>query len=99
MHEGVYEQLLSTRLQQLLNQLTNRGLTAHVAEIDAAERAGILADEFSRVLRIALAEVESDTDPNRQLNLYNSVLAHLVTLRGDDVIAGSFAERPARNFG
>jgi superfamily II DNA or RNA helicase len=98
MHKGVYEQLLSRRYQQLLSQSGSEGVTAQVAEIDAAERAGILSDELARVLRIALSEMKTDGDPNCQLDLYNSVLAHLLNHHGDEVIAGALAEPPARQL-
>jgi len=98
MHQGVYEQLLSKRIQQLVAQLVGRGARADVAEVEAAERAAILADELARVLRRVLSEFKTDGDSSRQLHLYNAVLAHLASLRSDEQIAESLAEPPVRQL-
>jgi len=57
MKTGIYEQLVSVHLRRLLDELQHKGLTASISEVDAAERAGVLSEQFALILRSALEDV------------------------------------------
>jgi hypothetical protein len=98
MQPGVYEQLLSKGLHQVLSGLPGRGLVASLADVEAAERAGVLSEHFARVLRSALASAYSKDDPERQLRFYNSLVGHLTSLTSAEDVSGAIAEPPARQL-
>jgi superfamily II DNA or RNA helicase len=74
------------------------GLTSSVAEVDIAERAGVLSEAFARVLRAALHQANSDSDPDRQVRFYNSLVQHLQSLTEDGVLGDAHALAPARQL-
>jgi len=98
MQKGVYELLVSRRLEQLIDRLPTLGLAASVAEIDIAERAGVLSDSFARTLKCALHEAHSAADPNRQLRVYNSLVEYLQTLTQTSDGDVDTADAPARQL-
>src|SRR5205823_14592644 len=62
MEPGAYERLLSNDLRQAVEELAARGLLAKIEQADEAERAGILAEHFAKVLRRTLEGAASDED-------------------------------------
>src|SRR5687768_14446613 len=95
MQQGVYEQLLSKGLQEVLRRLQEQGLVPALAEVEAAERAGVLSEHFARVLRRALASAYSKEAPERQLQFYNSLVEHLASIAGPEGVSDAAAEPPA----
>jgi hypothetical protein len=98
MKRGVYEQLVSHGLQQLIDRLPTRGLAASITEIDVAERACVLSDSFARSRRSALQDAYSDDDPDRQLRFYNSLVKHLHGLTNGGEPSVDTAEAPTRQL-
>jgi superfamily II DNA or RNA helicase len=98
MEIGIYEKLVSRRLRRVVEALTSKGLAASLEEVDQAERAGVLSEAFARVLRPALHDARSESDPDGQLRLYNSLLERLQSLAGDNELAGEAVEQPVSHL-
>ena len=98
MQIGVYEQLLSKGLREVLTRLPERGLAASLEDVEAAERAGVLSEHFARVLHTALVEAYSKDEPDRQLRFYNSLVNHLASLSVAEGVTDAIAEPPPRQL-
>ena len=84
MLEGLYESLLTKRLQALIDEATGSGLTPNTELVDAAEQPHVLARHIRDAAVRALA-AESDLD--RRRDLVNALLEQLGAL--DDQLAVS----------
>jgi superfamily II DNA or RNA helicase len=98
MERGLYEQLLSSGLQRFLECIPADGYAVTIAEVDGAERAGVLSEAFARVLRGALRDAYSEGNPDRQLRFYNSLVEHLQTITGDASLNAVVADPPVRQL-
>jgi superfamily II DNA or RNA helicase len=98
MERGLYEELLSSGLQRVLERLPPDSYDTSVAEVDGAERAGVLSEAFARVLRNALRDAYSHDNPDRQVGCYNSLVRHLQTITGNTDLTSATAEPPVRQL-
>ena len=74
MLEGLYESLLTKRLQVMLDDVTNSGLTQSTQLVDAAEQPDVLARHIRDAAARALS-AESNADRRREI--VNALLQHL----------------------
>jgi superfamily II DNA or RNA helicase/HKD family nuclease len=80
--EGLYESLLTTRLQAEIDAATGSGLTPRTEPVDAAEQPGV----FARHIRdAAVRALAAEPNADRRLEMVNAVLVHLGA--DDDQIA------------
>jgi len=98
MQKGIYAQLLTQGLQRVIDGFASSGLAASSEQIEEAERAGVLSEAFGRVLRDALHDLTSDADPDRQVHVYNSLLAHLQSLAANDELPLKVVQPPAHQL-
>jgi superfamily II DNA or RNA helicase/HKD family nuclease len=72
--EGLYESLLTTRLQAQVDEATGSGLTPRTALVDAAEQ----PDVYGRHIRdAAVRALAAESNPDRRRALVNALLDHL----------------------
>jgi hypothetical protein len=82
--EGLYESLLTKRLQAQIDEATGSGLTSSTGVVDAAEQ----PDVFARHVRDAtLRALAAEANPDRRRDLVNGLLDQLGAQ--DDQIAAS----------
>jgi hypothetical protein len=86
MEKGVYEQLVTEHVKRVVEKLPELGLSATLENIDAAERAGVLSESFSRSFRAILSDaVRNDENGSEQTRIFESVMERLLSFAPKEI--------------
>jgi superfamily II DNA or RNA helicase/HKD family nuclease len=96
---GLYEEIITSRLEAVLEQSRAKGWRREVADLDPAEAPGVLARFIHDLVHPLLGSLTGKDRTTRQLEIVNSLVKHLISaIDGSPIIDDDAIAPPARQL-